>query len=106
MNNLLHIDLYNNFGIAHDLYGKHNSCRAYIRATPSQREMVAGNFAREVLVRFGISSASVKLVGRRNPYAMVNAIFNALQKHQNIDEYARYRGLRYLSLSELRSSDL
>lgn len=95
--NLLHVDLYENFGLAHDVHGKHNSCHAYIRATPRSRKMVASPFASAILQRFGIGSASVKLVGRRDPYAMVRAIFDALSRHQNIDEYAKARGKRYLT---------
>lgn len=98
LRNLTHIDLYDNFGLAHDLHGKHNSCHAYIKATPRSREMVASPFATEILTRFGIGSASVKLVGRRDPYAMVRAMFNALGQHENIDEYAKDRGKRYLTL--------
>ena len=98
LRNILHIDLYDNFGLAHDVHGKHNSCHANIKATSRARIFVGSNFAYEILSRFGISSASVKLVGRRNPYSMVRAIFNALEKHENIDEYARNRGKRYLSI--------
>jgi ribosomal protein S5 len=37
-------------------------------------------------------------VGRRDPYAQVRAVFNAVAKHENIDEFARDRGQRYLDL--------
>lgn len=98
LRNLVYIDLYDNFGLAHDVHGKHNSCHAYIKSTPKSRMMVASPFATAVLTRFGISSASCKLVGRRDPYAMVNALFNALKQHENVDEFAKDRGKRYLSL--------
>jgi len=98
LRNLTHIDLFDKFGIAHDLHGKHNSCHAYIRSTPRSRMIVGSPFAVEVLTRIGISSCSCKLVGRRDPYAMVRAIFNALEKHENIDEFAKDRGQRYLEL--------
>jgi ribosomal protein S5 len=101
LRNLIFIDLYDNFGLAHDVHGKYNGCHAYIRATPRTRLFVGSSFATEVLNRFGISSASVKLVGRRDPYAMIRAIFNALQKHENIDEFAKDRGKRYLTLKWL-----
>jgi len=68
--NLVHIDLYENSGLAHDLYGKHNSCHAYIRATPTSREMVGSKFATSILQRMGIASASVKLVGKFLYYYM------------------------------------
>jgi len=98
LNNLVFIDLYDNFGLAHDVHGKHNGCHAYIRATPRSRLMTASSLATSIFNRFGISSASCKLVGRRNPYSMVRAIFNALEKHENIDEFAKARGQRYLTL--------
>lgn len=98
LRNLVHIDLYENFGLAHDLHGYHNSCHAYIRATPQSRVMVASSFAEEILLRMGISSASCKLVGRRDPYAMVMAIFKGLAQHENIDEFAKDRGKRYITL--------
>ncbi len=97
--NLVHVDLYNNAGLAHDLYGKHNSCKVYIRATPASRHMVGSDLACGILQRFGISSASVKIVGRRDPYAQVYAIMNALSMHQNIDETARSRGMKYATLA-------
>jgi ribosomal protein S5 len=49
MRNVVHLDLFDNYGLAHDLYGRHNSCHCYIKATPNAREMVASPFATEVL---------------------------------------------------------
>ena len=98
LRHLEHIDLFDNFGLAHDLHGHHNSCHAYIRATPRSRAIVGSPFATAVLTRFGVGSASVKLVGRRDPYAMVRALFNAIKQHENVDEFAKDRGKRYLSL--------
>lgn len=106
LRNLLHLDLYDNFGLAHDVYGKHNSCHAYIRATPRSRTLVASNLAEEILTRFGIGSASCRILGRRTPYAQVRAVFNALGKHGNLDEYARATGDRYLTLQWARSHGL
>lgn len=98
LRNLTHVDLYDNFGLAQDLYGKHNSCHAYVRATPVGRAMVGSEFATSILHLFGISSASVKFEGRRHPYAMVRALFNAIGKHENLDDIAKSRGKRYLTL--------
>jgi small subunit ribosomal protein S5 len=98
LRNLVHVDLYDNFGLAHDLYGKHNNCRAYIRATPVSRNMVGSSLSCAILERMGVASASVKLVGRRDPYAQVRSIFAALKTHENIDEFARDRGQRYMTL--------
>lgn len=96
--NVFFVDLYDNFGLAHDLMGKHNACRVYIRATPRGRMFVGSPLSRAILNRFGISSASVRIVGRRDPYAVCRAFSYALQNHENLDEFARDRGLRYLTL--------
>ena len=98
MKNVFFVDLFDNYGFAHDLMGKHNSCRVYIRATPRERAMVGSPLSRAILTRFGVASASVKIVGRRDPYAVCRAFSYALQNHENIDETARDRGLRYLTL--------
>lgn len=98
MGNIIHVDLYENFGFAHDLHGKFNSCHCYIRATGRDRDVRGSAFADEVLTRFGVASYSCKFVGRRDPYAMINALFKALQGHENIDEFAKDRGKRYLTL--------
>lgn len=106
LRNLTFIDLYEQSGFAHDLHGRHNSCQAYIRATDRSRMMVASPFASAVLERFGVGSASVKLIGRRDPYAMVRAIFDAVRKHENIDEFAKDRGKRYLDLKWLHDNNI
>lgn len=98
LKNLVYIDLYENAALAHDLKGKHNDCIVYIRATPKSREMVASPLATSIFNSFGIVSCSAKIVGNRQPYAMVRAIYNALSKHKNIDEIAKERGMRYLTL--------
>jgi ribosomal protein S5 len=98
LRNLTHVDLYDNFGFAHDLVGQHNSCRCYIRATPRSRAPVGSPFALEILQRFGVGSCSVNFEGRKDPYAMVNALFNAVKKHDNLDDIAKSRGRRYLTL--------
>ena len=98
LRNLTHIDLYDNGALAVDLTGRYNGCFVYIRATNINRAFVGSPFAEAVLSRFGISSASVRIVGNRNPYSVVRAMFKAIEHHENIDEIARDRGQRYLTL--------
>lgn len=100
------MDLYDNFGLCHDVKSKANGCYCYIRATPRSRMMVASPLASGILMRLGISTASVKLIGNRNPYSQVRAIFDALAKHENIDEIAKARGKRYMTLRWLYENAL
>lgn len=39
-----------------------------------------------------------KMIGRRNKYSMIYAMFDALAKHRGIESIARGRGKRILSL--------
>jgi small subunit ribosomal protein S5 len=103
---LIYIDLYENAALAHDLKGKHNGCIVYIRAAPKARDMVASPLATSIFNSFGIVSCSAKIVGNRHPYSMVMAIFNALSKHKNIDEIAKDRGTRYLTLKWMYDNGL
>jgi ribosomal protein S5 len=100
------VDLYDNACLAHDLYGRHNACHVYIRATPRERPFVGSELSREILTRFGICSASVKIAGRRDPYAVCRAFTYALLKHQNLDEFARDRGKRYLTLKWIYDNNI
>jgi small subunit ribosomal protein S5 len=104
--NLVHIDLYDNFGLYHDVYGKHNNCHAIIKAYGKNKEPTTSEFAQTVLDCFGITGCSAKLMGRRDPYAMVNAMFNAVANHCNIDEQAKGRGKRYITLKWAKDRDL
>lgn len=106
LKNMIYIDLYENAALAHDLKGKHNDCIVYIRATPKAREMVASPLATSIFNSFGIVSCSAKIVGNRHPYSMVRAIYNALAKHKNIDEIAKERGTRYLTLKWMYDNGL
>ena len=106
LKNLIYIDLYENAALAHDLRGQHNDCIIYMRATPKARDMVASPLATSIFNSFGIVSCSAKIVGNRHPYSMVRAIFNALSKHKNIDEIAKERGTRYLTLKWMYDNGL
>lgn len=43
-------------------------------------------------------SVQCKMIGRRNKYSMIYAMFDALAKHRGIESIARGRGKRILSL--------
>ena len=68
--------------------------------------MVANPLMREMLNAFGVVSCSVKVVGRRQPYAMVRAFFKALVAHRNLDDIAKERGARYLTLKWMHDRGL
>ena len=55
---------------------------------------------REILKRFGITNASCKSFGNRNPYNVVRATFKALMTHDSLEDIALQRGKRILSIDK------
>ena len=77
----------------HDLQGKCNNTRVMIRAVPAHKwYATAGKLMKSIMECAGISTYSCKILGRRNPFSIVNAAFDALGKHQTPKEIAYKRG--------------
>lgn len=106
LKNVQFIEPHNGSLLAHDVEGIHNNCKVYIRAVPLEHGIVAGPAVKAVLARFGIAAASAKAVGRRNPYSVVRATFDALSKHESLDDIAKKRGKRYLTLEYARQQSM
>ncbi len=100
--NLIHVDLYRNRCVTTALYGKHNNCRIYIQAGHPQKPHKEGRMINDILRVFGVECGEAKSVGRRNPYSVVRAVFDAMSKHQGVEEVSRKRGRRLISVSKAR----
>ena len=60
----------------------------------------------DILRVFGVESGEARSVGRRNPYSVVRAVFDAMSKHVGVEEVARKRGRRLISVSKARYLNL
>lgn len=100
--NIFFVDAYNNSGLTTDLVGKHNSCIVRLRSTPPNRGLKGHPLIRDILLYFGITDCSAKSHGNRNIYNVVYATFKAIMKHRSIEEIARARGKRFLSLDKAK----
>jgi len=98
--NLTLVDRYDDCALTHDTVGQHNGCKVVIRAVPPGRGMKGSALTSEILYQCGISDASVKSYGNRNPYSVVMATFKALRNHEGIESVARKRGKRIMSLTK------
>lgn len=94
--NIFFVDRYQGDGITSDLVGKQNSCKSVIRS--NDRGLRGNELMREILKRFGITNASCKSYGKRNPYNVVLATFKALMTHESLEDIALKRGKRIMSL--------
>lgn len=100
--NLIHIDLYRNRCVTTPLFGKHNNCRIYIQAGHPRRPHKEGRMINDMIRVLGVECGEARSVGKRNPYSVVRAVFDALSKHQGVEEISRRRGRRLISVSRAR----
>ncbi|CAM9426768.1 unnamed protein product [Ectocarpus sp. 6 AP-2014] len=98
LHNLVYVERYKQASLCQDLVGKHNGSKVYIWSRPPGSGMRAGKLSRDILYNMGITDGACKIIGRRNKYSMIYAMFDALAKHRGIESIARGRGKRILSL--------
>lgn len=95
--NIFFVDRYKD-GICHDLSGRHNSTRVYIRMNTQGQGLRGNPLMREILMRFGITNAVCKAHDNRHPWNVVMATFKALQTHCSMEDTAMARGRRLVSM--------
>jgi len=81
----------------HDLAGKKNGVRVFIRALPASGEVLKGApTVVDILELAGIKAASAKVYGnhRRSPYVVTQALFSAFNSIQSPEQEAVKRGMR------------
>ena len=100
--NVFYIDRYLNSGLSYDLAGRHNSCKVRLRAVSPDYGLHGHPLITEILKYAGISDATSKSHGNRNPYNVVYATFKALMTHESLEEIAMKRGKKLLNLQRAR----
>ena len=95
-------------GLYHDVMGKCNNTKVLFKSgrprpnAPHGRLLRAGPVVQAVCDCFGISTGTTKVIGRRNPYTVVQAVFRGLGKHRSPEELAEEAGRRVLNLGDGR----
>jgi ribosomal protein S5 len=83
----------------HDLIGKKNNVYVLLRTVPASAEIASGApLIADVLELAGIERYSAKIIGshkgRRNPYIVTQALFDAFNHHYPPEREAALRGMR------------
>ena len=78
----------------HDVAGRHGAGRVFLRAAPPGTGIIAGGPMRAVFETLGMQDLVAKSIGTSNPYNMVRATFDALQREQSPRMVAARRGLK------------
>lgn len=91
-NNMIRVPLREGRTLHHDVEGRYGAGRVYLRAAPQGTGIIAGGPLRAIFESLGVQDVVAKAIGSNNPYNMVNATLDALQKMQNPRQVAARRG--------------
>ncbi|MBE0414259.1 30S ribosomal protein S5 [Yoonia sp.] len=76
----------------HDIEGRHGAGRVVMRTAPAGTGIIAGGPMRAVFEMLGVQDVVSKSIGSQNPYNMIRATMNGLQKEQSPRNVAQRRG--------------
>ena len=83
-NNMIRVPLRQGRTLHHDIHGRFDSGKVYLRSAPSGTGVIAGGPMRAVFEALGIQDIVAKSVGTSNPHNMVRATFQALQSASSL----------------------
>ena len=90
--NLIQVPLREGRTLHHDVQGRFGAGRVVVRAAPAGTGIIAGGPMRAVFETLGINDVVAKSIGSTNPYNMVKATIDALQRMSSPRSVANRRG--------------
>ena len=76
----------------HDIEGRHGAGKVVMRTAPTGTGIIAGGPMRAVFEMLGIQDVVAKSIGSQNPYNMIRATIDGLQKEASPRMVAQRRG--------------
>jgi small subunit ribosomal protein S5 len=99
---LIRVPLREGRTLHHDVAGHHGAGRVYLRAAPPGTGIIAGGPMRAVFETLGMQDVVAKSMGSSNPYNMVRATFDALQRQDSPRSVAARRNIKVSTLQSRR----
>jgi small subunit ribosomal protein S5 len=99
---LIRVPLREGRTLHHDVNGRHGAGRVVLRSAPSGTGIIAGGPMRAIFEALGMHDVVAKSQGSSNPYNMVRATFNALQREDSPRAIAARRNLKVSVLQARR----
>ena len=100
--NMIRVPLRHGRTLHHDIKGRFDSGKVYLRSAPSGTGVIAGGPMRAVFEALGIEDIVAKSVGSSNPHNMVRATFEALRSSSSPKIIASRRGLKINDITKRR----
>ena len=76
----------------HDIEGRHGAGKVVMRTAPQGTGIIAGGPMRAVFEMLGVQDVVAKSIGSQNPYNMIRATIDGLQKEASPRSVAQRRG--------------
>ncbi|MEM9319823.1 MAG: 30S ribosomal protein S5, partial [Pseudomonadota bacterium] len=89
---LIRVPLKEGRTLHHDIEGRHGAGKVIMRTAPEGTGIIAGGPMRAVFEMLGIKDIVAKSTGSQNPYNMIRATMDGLQKLQSPRQVASRRG--------------
>ncbi len=105
-NNMIRVPLRQGRTLHHDIKGRFDSGKVYLRTAPSGTGVIAGGPMRAVFEALGIQDIVAKSVGTSNPHNMVRATFEALKVASSPKIIAMRRSLKINDITKRRKISL
>lgn len=91
-NKMIRVPLREGRTLHHDIQGRYGAGNVYLRSAPPGTGIIAGGPLRAIFEALGIQDVVAKAIGSNNPYSMINATFDALEKMESPRQVAVRRG--------------
>ena len=102
--NMIRVPLRQARTLHHDITGRYDSGKVYLRSAPSGTGVIAGGPMRAVFEALGIKDIVAKSVGSSNPHNMIRATFQALSSASSPKLISIRRGLKVNEITKRRKS--
>ena len=90
--NMFRVALREGRTLHHDIEGRHGAGKVVMRTAPEGTGIIAGGPMRAVFEMLGVKDVVSKSTGSQNPYNMIRATIDGLQKEQSPRNVAARRG--------------
>jgi|TARA_B100001939_G_scaffold66752_1_gene55580 small subunit ribosomal protein S5 len=101
-NKMIRVPLRQGRTLHHDIRGRYDAGKVYLRSAPSGTGVIAGGPMRAVFEALGIQDIVAKSVGTSNPHNMIRATFEALKSASSPKIIAVRRGLKINDITKRR----
>lgn len=100
--NLIRVPLRQARTLHHDVSGRYDAGKVYLRSAPSGTGVIAGGPMRSIFEALGIKDIVAKSVGSSNPHNMIRATFHALKSVSSPKLISIRRGLKVNEITKRR----